>query len=365
MERVARFFVGIDLHKDSMEVCVLSELAEVVERRRFGIPTLARASAAFEALCRWSEKGRFAVEAVGMNRWLVDACLSRGMDIVVVDPTKLGLKALGKKTDRNDAYEIARRLLLGDIDRNARTYYPTLAEYGARKLIRVRRDLVQRRQGVINQIRALFRAYKRPMPAGRLDAKSAVSWLRTQELASATLTAGLSADVGVLAVMNEEIRSLDRRIKEVAQQLEGVALLRTIPSVHNLSAVTILAELGDIARFRGSRTLAAYAGLAPRVSQSGDRAHHGSITHRGSRELRYILIQLAVRLLMREPLVQQWARPLLKRRHKNKVRIALARRLLVSIRRMLLTGEAFNLERCLNLRIAGTMPNPNLETSRR
>jgi len=85
---------------------------------------------------------------------------------------------------------------------------------------------------------------------------------------------------------------------------------------------------------------------------SADKAHHGKITRRGNSELRWILSEWAVRLLSRNPLVQRWAAPLLRRMHKNKVRIALARRLLIGVYFMLRRGEAFSLERCLAVKPA-------------
>lgn len=73
-----------------------------------------------------------------MNRWFVNACSANGLDVVVVDATKMGLRMLGKKTDRRDAYELARRLRLGDIDRNAATYFAEEKEFAGRKLVRTR-----------------------------------------------------------------------------------------------------------------------------------------------------------------------------------------------------------------------------------
>ncbi len=106
-------------------------------------------------------------------------------------------------------------------------------------------------------------------------------------------------------------------------------------------------ELGDLSRFRNSKAVASYAGLAPRVANSADKSHHGRITKRGNRELRWILTQWSVRLLSFNSLVKEWAKPLLLRMHRNKVRMALARRLLVGIYIMLTRGEVFSLERCL------------------
>ena len=115
---------------------------------------------------RFAPGCRVAVEALGLNRWFVNACQEAGLDVLVCDPRKLELKKLGKKTDRRDAREIARRLWLGDLDRMARTYYPSDEEYGRRKLLRVRHRLVQMRQQTINQLRGMLNAYRVPAPRG-------------------------------------------------------------------------------------------------------------------------------------------------------------------------------------------------------
>ena len=120
-----------------------------------------------------------------------------------------------------------------------------------------------------------------------------------------------------------------------------------LPSIGPLTATTLAVELGDLRRFRNSKAVASYAGLAPRVANSADKTHHGRITKRGNRELRWILTQWSVRLLSFNPVAKKWAEPLLLRMHRNKVRMALARRLLVGIYIMLTRGDVFSLERCL------------------
>ena len=96
-----------------------------------------------------------------------------------------------------------------------------------------------------------------------------------------------------------------------------------------------------------SRAVASDAGLAPRVLNSAEATFHGRITEQGNPELRWILSEWAVRLMSRHPLAKAWAAPRLQRMHKNKVRIALARRLLVGVYIMITRGEEFSLERCL------------------
>ncbi len=102
------YHVGIDLHKSVAQICVRDAKGEIEEERRWRLPDR-KAAAALVAFLGTYGGGRFAVEALGCNRWFVLACREAGLEMLVVDATKLDLKKQGKKTDRRDAQEISRR----------------------------------------------------------------------------------------------------------------------------------------------------------------------------------------------------------------------------------------------------------------
>jgi transposase len=347
MNNTTKQFVGIDLHKSVLQVCVLGTDGEIIKERRFRGESLEDGLAVVEWLTQWKHGGRFCVEAVGMNRWFVNACQDEALEIVVVDPTKLDLKMLGKKTDRRDAYELARRLRLGDVDRNAVTYFPDDAEFAGRKLVRTRHRLTQLRQQIVNQIRSMLASYRADAPRNQLYRKGAIKRLREISLVSEDLTLCLQVLVSSLEAMQSGIESLSKRVAVRAKAEQSTRALAMLPSIGPLTATTLVVELGDLSRFRNSKAVASYAGLVPRVANSADKSHHGRITKRGNRELRWILTQWSVRLLSFNAIAKEWAKPLLLRMHRNKVRMALARRLLIGIYIMLTRGEVFTLEHCL------------------
>lgn len=342
-----KHFVGIDLHKSILQVCVLDNDGEIIKERRFRGASLNDGLSAVEWLEQWKHGGRYCVEAVGMNRWFVNACQDRGLELVVVDPTKMNLRMLGKKTDRRDAYELARRLRLGDVDRNAATYFANEVEFAGRKLVRIRHRLTQIRQQILNQIRALLASYRVAAPPNQLYRKGALEKLRAMTLSNEDQTLCLQALVSSLEAMQCSIESLSKRIASRTKEEPSTAALALLPSIGPLTATTMAVELGDLRRFRNSKAVASYAGLVPRVSNSADKTHHGRITKRGNRELRWILTQWSVRLLSFDAVAKEWAKPLLLRMHRNKVRMALARRLLIGVYIMLTRGEVFSLKRCL------------------
>jgi transposase len=388
---MTKYHVGIDLHKHVAQVCVLNADGEVQREFRTNFSTPAEALAFVELLRPYAKDGRFAVESLGVSRWFVEACRDRDFEVVTVDAFKLALRKAGKKTDRRDAQEIARRLYLGDIDRNARSYHATADEHAVRRLTRVRHFLREQETALSNQIGAILAALNLGRPKGAdLATKPSLQWLRAQRLEPWALQSTFDALVNCLESIHRQVCALDAAIRKLpalasddsaatsepgpasaapgaaAASTPGIAseplarrplaeriavLVRELPSVAAQTAATIAAELGDVTRFRSARAVASYAGLVPRVANSADVSHHGALTKRGSEDLRWILSQWAVRLLQ-DPRVNAWAKPRLRRTHLNKVRMALARRLLVGVYVMLRDGQTFSLERCLATKAA-------------
>lgn len=343
-----QYFVGIDLHKAVLQVCVLDAEGEIVCRERHRIASREAGLEAVASLGRWSS-ARMAVEAIGLNRWFVNACRRSGYDLIVVHAADLNLKRLGKKTDWRDALEIARRLRLGDLDRFAKTYYPSDDEYSVRQLERLRHDLVRQRTHLTNRIGSLLDAYKLPRPRGALYTRPSLAFLRTIRFPAVDLGLCLEVLTAGVAGVHEAVVRLTKRIGERARETKAAELQDMVPQAGPLTALTVVYELGDVHRFKNARAAASYSGLVPRVANSADLSHHGRITKRGNVELRWILNQCAVRLLATHPLVRRWAEPRKKRMHKNKVRTALARRLLVGIYSAMRTGEVFCMRRCLGM----------------
>src|SRR5512147_2578991 len=76
---------------------------------------------------------------------------------------------------------------------------------------------------------------------------------------------------------------LDRELAPLARADERARLLATMPGIGPLLGLTFAAEIGEVSRFRSPGKLIAYAGLAPRVSQSGERSQTGALSKAGSR----------------------------------------------------------------------------------
>jgi transposase len=150
-----------------------------------------------------------------------------------------------------------------------------------------------------------------------------------------------------LKALQQAIDSLSRQITQCAEAPRVAALKEQLPSVGAQTALTLDAELGDLTRFGSAKQLCAYAGLVPRVADAADRQSHGPLTKGGNAAVRWIVGQWALRLVASHPHVQAWGTARARRLHTNKLRVALARRLLVGLYASQCKGEPFSLQRCL------------------
>jgi transposase len=94
-------------------------------------------------------------------------------------------------------------------------------------------------------------------------------------------------------LLDGRIGPLDQELRPLARADQRVVLLDTIPGVGDLLGLTIASEVGDVARFGSPRKLIGYAGLAPKINQSGDRSRTGALSKAGSRTLRWAAVEAA------------------------------------------------------------------------
>ena len=107
-----------------------------------------------------------------------------------------------------------------------------------------------------------------------------------------TLSLQISQSIIQIELYDEQLQELDSTIKSIMDEMDSV--IKTVPGIGSLNGATILGEIGDIHRFNSSCQLLAYAGLDPSVNQSGKfNAHHTRMSKRGSKILRYALINAA------------------------------------------------------------------------
>ncbi len=97
----------------------------------------------------------------------------------------------------------------------------------------------------------------------------------------------------VIELLDARITAIDHELRPLARADARVVLLDTIPGIGDLLGLTLASEIGDVARFGSPRKLIGYAGLAPKITQSGDRSRTGALSKAGSRTLRWAAVEAA------------------------------------------------------------------------
>jgi transposase len=266
--------------------------------------------------------------------------------VVLANPKKLRVIAEStKKTDKLDAQVLAEFLARGMIPQAHR---PTPRQREHRTLVRHRQYLKQCATALKNKMRRILGDYN----ADRKDLFSVEGWQKA--LKGLKLS---TSDQFVLDQLHADWEFLEGQIVELAKQLkefakkapareaEARAKLATIKGVGAVTIDVVISELGDVSRFKSSKAVTAYAGLAPRVRQSGGKGKDLGITKEGSPLLRWALVEASWRVIRQSAAWERIYQGIKKRAGGKKAIVAVARRLLCVMYAMLRDGKSYDLLR--------------------
>jgi transposase len=315
-----REYIGIDLHKAFFQACAVTPAGERVWEGRF-----ARTP---DGIARFLARGvddtrAVAVEASGPTWAFVDAIRPTGATVCVVDPRKTKLKAgFAAKTDRLDARRLADALRRESV---VSIYIPPPAIRELREVCRGRHQVVRLRTRLAQMIRSLLLRTDAGEPPGtRLYAPRALAWLAAIALPP-DAARSLRRLVRLYRDVHRDALVADTEVTQRAAADPIAIALAGMTGIGPVLALTIRAEVGDIARFHRGPALASYAGLVPRVDRSADHVYHGRITKEGAPWLRWALVAAAIHAMKRTDATGRWVRRLAVRKGAAKARVALAR----------------------------------------
>ena len=373
MRRIRDRVAGLDVHRDTVVACVQLFDGTSVENQKHSFSTT--------------------VAGIGqLGEWLAE----REVELVVMEATGVYLRPVfygledrfeelwlvnahhvknvpGRKTDMSDAEWLADVAAHGMV---RASFVPPPEIRGLRELTRYRKTQIRARGQEIQRLERLLQ------DAGiKLTSVASRVWSKSSRAMIEMLIAG-QADPTVLAelakgrmrpkipALNEALANrwvshhsalarqilahidfldatIDTLTAEIVERLvpfqAAARLLKTIPGVDELTAQTIIAEIGvDMSRFPTAEQLAAWAGLAPASHESAGKRRSAGTRH-GSRHLRGTLVE-AARAAARTKGTFFSARynRIARRRGPNKAAVAIAHSMLIAIHHMLLTGEIYN-----------------------
>lgn len=289
-----KMYVGMDVHKESIEIALADEGQQEV--RRYGKigGDLLSLDQAVRKLRSAGKELHFVYEA-GPCGYVIHRHLARqGLDCVVVAPSMIPKRSGDRvKTDRRDAEMLARLHRAGELKA---IYVPHTQDEAIRDLTRAREDAKNAQTRARHQLKGFL------LRAGiRYVGKTAwtpahVRWIASLKLEQPAQQIVFQEYVDAVSVAGARLERIEASLRDaVAGWRLGslVEALQALRGVQLVVAATLAAEIGSIDRFENPRQLMAYLGLVPSEYSSGPTIRRGSITKCGNTHARRVLTEAA------------------------------------------------------------------------
>ena len=338
-QRASRIFIGIDLHKIQWHITIRTEDVEL-----FSGSVPGTWEALKKLLDRYSGCRKQAVYEAGyFGFWLYDHLRAYGVDCVVTPPS-LVPQEYGNyvKTDRRDSRKLA-HLLAKELLK--RVWVPSPEQRYERQVIRRRKQLIGDRVRTQNRIKAELRFYgiELSAPTGQWS-KAYLENLQGLRFGNPWMQESFNRLWEEYQFLTDQIQKQTkvlRNLSETPAYEERMKILRSTPGMGLVSSMEYLLELQDIERFRRGNQLPAYVGLTPSQYSSGEKLRMGRITAIGKNDLRGTLVEVAWRLIAKDPAMREKYERIKARAGSKRAIIAIARTTLLRTRRMLLDRQPY------------------------
>ncbi len=287
-------YVGLDVHKESISVAVAVHGEEEV---RF-LGTIPNHSDALNGMIRkLASSGntlRFAYEAGPSGYTIYRNLRKLGCVCIVAAPSLIPKKSGERvKTDRRDAMMLARLYRAGEL---SGIYVPEKDDEAVRDLFRTRRFMKKLKKEARQNLLGFLLRNGIQYSGNRHWTKMHWNWLNGLSLAHPMQQLVLQEVIDTILQFQSRIKRIEGMLQDAVvgwRHEPMVKRLQLLRGVSFITAVGLVAELGDLARFASARQLMAYAGLVPSESSSGATIRRGGITKTGNSNVRWLLVEAA------------------------------------------------------------------------
>jgi len=329
-----RQYVGIDFHRRRSVIVRKNRAGEKLSSVR--VPNDASSIAA--VLADAGPCPEVVIEATYGWYWIVDWLQEQGASVHLANPSGLNWGQRRVKNDERDATDLIDMLRLG---RLPEAWIAPPATRELRELVRYRAKLVALRSGLKAQVHAVM-AKEGVLPTvADMFGPAGNAQLDQMPLGDA-YTIRVESLRDLIELHDREVTMLEAQIRSRLRGHRGYRAIQAINGIGPTMAAILVAEIGDVTRFRSAPALCSWAGLTPKHTESDTTVRRGSVTKQGSRLVRWAVIEGTVRYHGGGKLAADY-RAIAERRGKNKATVAIARKVLTLVYYGLRDGEI----RCL------------------
>jgi transposase len=328
-------YIGMDIHKRLIVAVAKDKEGELLAKGDFE-----NSKKGFEKFLQEfiPQETKIVIESTSVWEYVYTILEEGGYEVILANPVKTRAIAEARmKTDKIDADTLCDLLRANLI---FQSYIPPKEIRELREIIRGRKTFSKQGTQIQNRIHAILTKKGINIPTDTIGAKTIKYLLESQK------------DDYMLVQYIEELKEhrkrilmIEDKIREIALKNADASLLMSIPGIAEIRALEIIAEIGEIERFRSSEKLCSYSGLVPCIRQSGSTLIMGRLVKQASKNLKYVFVEASWNLIKcpGRNRYREFFDKLAKKKGKQKAICAVARKLCCTTYAMLKKKKEFML----------------------
>ncbi len=330
--------LAIDIAKNVFQLCGVNQQGAILTEKKVTRAKL------LEVINQLAPKV-IAMEACGSANYWARELIKRNYEVKLISPQYVKPYLKGNKNDQQDARaiaEAAQRPTMNFVTPK------TVEQQDMQSLLRIREGQVEARTKLCNQLRGLLAENGIVIAKSiyKLRAELPSIFDRTNDNGlTDRMKAYIQRQYETLLVLDENIDVYELEINSISKNNESSQRIQAIEGVGPITAVAVVAQVGNGSEFKNGRHLSAYLGLVPRQHSSGNREYLGGISKRGDKYLRTLLIHggrsVVTRCGKKDDPRSVWVKRIKMERGSNKASVAVANKNARIILAMLKSGEEY------------------------